>query len=125
MALPKVRIGGRVPGGALAPGARTVIGQPGPSGPLGKPTLSPGTGRQAFKTPASKKGYVGHIAGIGRAAPTIAAHPHGPGFARRNPAAQLGPRGSITPRAAIAAPAPKRSIFARVALRARAAAFGL
>jgi hypothetical protein len=118
----KVTIGAFTPRGALTPGAKTHIGKPVPSGPLGKPTLAPGTGRQAFKTPKSKKGYTGTIAGIGRSSPTIAPHPHGPGFARRAPAALGGARGSINPRTTAKPAAPKKpSIFRRIATRARLA----
>lgn len=95
-----------------------TIGKGGPSGPLGKPTLTGGgkSSRSQFKTAKSKKGYAGFMSGIGRN-PKAGNHPHGPGFARRNPSVTLGPRPSLAPRTLPAKKNP--GIFKRVASRAR------
>jgi hypothetical protein len=102
---------------------KVTIGRSGPSGPLGKHTIGPTlkTGQNHYVS-KSKKGYTGTVAGLGRA--TGSRHGtvvrNGPGGPRRFAGAvNLGKRISAAP----AAPK-KQSIFARVAKRARAAAFG-
>lgn len=104
---------------------KVTIGGSVPSGPIGKPTISGGgsSKRSTFRTPASKKGYTGSIAGIGRTS-RISSHPHGPGFARRAHAT-LGSRLPVQGRVSLTPKAPKQaSVFSRVAKRARAAVFG-